>query len=423
MAAMTYTTLTGDKTATDSIKRWVNNSLIDADSVISEAESWLNENLRSRRMLKRATVSISSTESSYDLSTNVTDFLEALKLYRNGYGALAFVSEDEIDNVRAASSASVLTSAGPKYYTVIDSTILLDTQADQAYTLALTYYAAPTPLSGSVATNLYTTDFRVLFKEVCMAFAYLFMKDEPSYQARLASARAMIEKIREADLLEQPETNPLDSSMNWTALVGGRGRVGSIRSWVNADVPSAEIITLAEDWLAQHLRVRKMVKRTTVSLAENDSSVTLSTSISDFLDPIRVELRGYGPLIYYHEDDIDMLQGADEDGTLNAGIPTYFAIVGGTMMFDCKCDDDYTLIVTHYFRPAALSSSSTTNEYTSNYSSLFKAICMAFAYASPPLNNDEKASNYFMAASQYVEKILQMDDLSRRTQQLPVMVS
>lgn len=203
--AMDFTSLTASKSVAGSIRNWVNSDKVPADEVLSDAENWLEQTMRTAPMVRRYEFTLAVDASEVDLSSAASDFLDPM-MFWNSYDSseVTNIPEFEIDRVRSFNSSGVLERSAPIYYAPIGRTrLLLDARSDRAYPMVLTYYGRPVPLAADNLTNLYTTNYRVLLRQVCMSMAYLFLKDEGRADALLRLSSALIEQINEADDLAQ----------------------------------------------------------------------------------------------------------------------------------------------------------------------------------------------------------------------------
>lgn len=201
MTDMTWTVLTSDKDTAGSIKRWVNDNTIDPEEIIAEAESWLCQRMRVRRMQVRMDdLALLTGESSINLAIDVPDFLDPVNLWLTGDSRpLSYQHEDKLEAFRQVDSAGVLGIAAPTIYTIIGETLYFDAASDADYLMIFVYYGQPIVLSASNQTNIFTTKYRPMFKKVLMGQAYLFMKDEQRGGAMLASAGEDIQQINVFD--------------------------------------------------------------------------------------------------------------------------------------------------------------------------------------------------------------------------------
>lgn len=115
------------------------------------AETRLRRELRIRQMLSVSTLTATAGSASLTIPA---DFLEARDFVVNGNPVqpLNYVSPALYSRNTGGD-----TSGKPNAYTVLASTFKLAPAPDSAYTLSLTYYAAPDYLSDSNTSNLFLT--------------------------------------------------------------------------------------------------------------------------------------------------------------------------------------------------------------------------------------------------------------------------
>lgn len=199
MSVMNWDTLTADKDTDGSIRRWLNTSTLDPTETIADAENWLSQRLRVRRMWRRDIVPLVEGASEIDLRTDVPLFLDPISVRVQGSGRLVYVPEDTIDDWRGETRDGELSAAEPCAFTIIGTDMLFDTEADTDYALIVTYYQRPPSLSEAIQTNLYTEHFRVLFKAVMMGIGYTFLKDETRASPYFESAEIHVLKAMQTD--------------------------------------------------------------------------------------------------------------------------------------------------------------------------------------------------------------------------------
>lgn len=210
--------------------------------------------------------------------------------------------------------------------------------------------------------------------------------------------------------------------MNFTTLTSTKSTTGSIPYWLNFDnIDATGVLRDAENWINQHLRVRRMQARATLTLSDGENSIDLSSDVPSFLDPIRLYAQGYGEICLTHEGELDYLRATDTDGDLAEDLPTYWVLIGETIYFDTEADQDYTLFLTYYSKPTALSASNETNLYTDTYPALLRAVCMGFGYLEA--KDENRAGALFDSARRYMAQIAVNDDLARRSAVYNVEVS
>lgn len=113
------------------------------------AEYRLRREIRIRQMLKSATTATTAGDKTIELPT---DFLEARDIFvvGNPSQSLSYVSPSAL----TANSRSTQ-SGKPNQYTVLASEFQLSPIPDSNYTVEMLYYAAPTLLSDSNASNVF----------------------------------------------------------------------------------------------------------------------------------------------------------------------------------------------------------------------------------------------------------------------------
>lgn len=170
-------------------------------------------------------------------------------------------------------------------------------------------------------------------------------------------------------------------AFDYTTLIAAKSTPGSIKAWGgHASLESDRILTEAQAYIYQRLRVREMRKTVLVSLTSGDSYKALSAiSTAGFLDPIGFRLDGDSEdLPYVHETGLQRLR--DSDGALSTGWPSRWAILDEQMQFDVAVDQNITGRMVFYETPTVLSGENTTNFLTSRFPTLLRRACLMFAW-------------------------------------------
>ena len=197
--AITYTTLVGAKTTDGSIRQWVNDSTIPAESILTEAEAWIYERLRVREMIAVASPFTFAVDTAS--AALPSDFLDPIQLLPFGWGGaeLLYVHERLLNASR--DDDGNLFSGTPSRWTIIGTDAHVDCLCDSDFSGALMYYACPAALSADNATNFLTLRYPTLLRTVCTAFAFSFKKDDARKQIELALAeKALGDAMRTNDL-------------------------------------------------------------------------------------------------------------------------------------------------------------------------------------------------------------------------------
>lgn len=167
--------------------------------------------------------------------------------------------------------------------------------------------------------------------------------------------------------------------MDYDTLVAAKTTEGSIKDWINYDrIPSTQILTEAEAFIYQRIRVAEMLTiDTAVSIAADATYITKPTgwqatklfSIPGYISEVRLvdANRFYRDL------------ALDSDAAYPSGIPTRMAYFNGKINFNTKADQAYTAHHLYYKTPDALSTGNATNFITDDYPTLLRQTCMMFA--------------------------------------------
>jgi hypothetical protein len=182
--AYTYTSLIAAKSTTGSIKSWVNYDSIPSTDILTEAQAWIYETLRTREMMVSANLDLDDGASVEALPD---DFLDPIALTLDGDAEpLPYVHEMLFNRTRDEDGA--LPEGRPSRWTIINEQITFDAQLDEAITARFWYYEIPTALSAANETNFLTSRFPTLLRRACMAFAYEFLKRPDEFQTEMVLA-------------------------------------------------------------------------------------------------------------------------------------------------------------------------------------------------------------------------------------------
>jgi hypothetical protein len=136
---------------------------------ITLAELRLQRELRTRQMLKSATATMTNADAKVALPT---DFLEIRDLHVQGNPRfpVTYMSPSAFTRDAAADE-----SGKPMYYTILASEFQFAPIPDTAYVLEILYYAKPTVLSDSTASNVFLANYpdALLYASLLEAEPYL----------------------------------------------------------------------------------------------------------------------------------------------------------------------------------------------------------------------------------------------------------
>lgn len=204
--------------------------------------------------------------------------------------------------------------------------------------------------------------------------------------------------------------------MDYATLVGSKGLEGSIRNWVNrGDVPATTVLTEAEAWIYEHLRVREMQRLDTAfTFSAGSSTANLPEG---FQAPIEFRPYGWGsPLPYYHEQALDAL--TDEDGEMfEAPTPSQWTIIGEEAHLNVKVEDDFKGRLLYHGTPDPLSSANPSNFLTRRYPRLLRVVCCAFAFEH--MKDRQAANDKLVEARGLIFEANQTNENYRQSQYVP----
>lgn len=204
-------------------------------------------------------------------------------------------------------------------------------------------------------------------------------------------------------------------AMTYSTLVAAKTTSGSLANFVNrSDLPTDIILTEAQSWIYQRMRVREMETRGTLSFATSGQTVSLP---SGFLDPISFVPYGYSdPLPYVEQSQLG--DARDDDGNLFESTPSRWTIIGTTAYVDVQPLETFAGILNYFKQPDALAASTNeTNFLTTRYPSLLRFTCMAVAYQH--MKDSVRTQEYSAYAENALQEAMRTNEMYRRGQHVP----
>ncbi|KQZ49710.1 hypothetical protein ASD54_12285 [Rhizobium sp. Root149] len=194
--AMSYTTLTGDKTVAGSIKSWVNYTRLDVDTILEEAQTTIYQTLRVREMKATQTLSVTS---GVDFIAHPADLMAPVKL-RNVTDdtELKALIWDELEERRTWTNGT-LDTGDPCFFSISDEAFQFDCKTSSAFTLRLAYYKTPELLSGTNETNFLTIRYPQLLRAACLAHAAMQYHDDSAYGLHMQRLSALVLGVNTQD--------------------------------------------------------------------------------------------------------------------------------------------------------------------------------------------------------------------------------
>lgn len=200
-------------------------------------------------------------------------------------------------------------------------------------------------------------------------------------------------------------------TINYTTLTAAKTTSGSIANWVNrSDAPVTNILTEAQAWIYERLRVREMLSSGTLAFSSDSASASLP---SDFLDPVQVKVYNQTAELPY-VDPAALAQDLDSGGSVRAGTPARYTILGTNAILDVKVSSSTSMALLYYATPTALGTSNETNFLTTRYPTALRLACLAFAYQH--LKDSERATANFALAEAAIKAANDSAENARRGQ-------
>lgn len=196
---MTYTTLSGAKTAPGSIMRWVNYSQLDIATIIEEAQALIFQTLRVRQM---RTVFPDIAVVAGDSETPLPDgFLDPLALTdKTNNVKFSLYPEENIEGWRFYDGGALVRTI-PTRYGIYDEKLQFECAYESAATLKLVGYKAPAFISQANDSNFLVARYPHLMRVACLAQAYDFMSNKSKRDDNLSMLVSLIERTNaESDL-------------------------------------------------------------------------------------------------------------------------------------------------------------------------------------------------------------------------------
>ena len=205
---MSYTSYTDLKT---SVANYLGRS--DLTSIIPDfisfAEIRMAREIRTRQMLSSATSAFTAVDAKVALPS---DFLQIRDLYVQGNPRfpVSYLSPSAFTrNARADESGK------PVFYTTLAAEFMFAPIPDSAYTLEILYYAKPTVLSGSNASNVFLANYADALLYASLLEAEPYLMNDPRIQTWGDLYGRAIKNIVESDEESEYSGIPLQMTVTY----------------------------------------------------------------------------------------------------------------------------------------------------------------------------------------------------------------
>jgi hypothetical protein len=174
------------------------------------------------------------------------------------------------------------------------------------------------------------------------------------------------------------------------------------RSDLTSQIPN--FIEFAEIRLSRELRIREMVKTSTISCVSGTNTISFP---ADFLAVRDVHVMGNPrtPLSYNSPSMFSIATRADE-----SGLPRFYTLYNKTAELAPIPDSNYQVKLTYYFKPAQLSDSNQTNEFIEVCPDAL--LYASLAEAEPYLMNDTRVQLWASLYDRAVQNLNISDEMS-----------
>lgn len=199
--------------------------------------------------------------------------------------------------------------------------------------------------------------------------------------------------------------------MNYHQLTADKSTEGSIRNFVNQNVPVAILIRQAESFLYRRLRVRDQLTTVSGTIAANASSVALPT---DYLAAKQVKLIGAQNSVLTRKLP-EVLQAGitySSGTTRTTGVPTQYYTDGTSIHFNIVANAIYNYEMIYFNEPAPLTSTNAENFLTKRYPRMLLAATCAFA--NEYLKDDAEKAYWTQIALAEIDQAMRESDFERQ---------
>jgi len=169
------------------------------------------------------------------------------------------------------------------------------------------------------------------------------------------------------------------------------------RTDLNGIIPT--FVQLAQERITRDLRTREMLKLSTT--IATDSTVELPI---DFLEMREIHFQGNPPITLEYQSPDKFFRN---HVTTTSGLPYYFTIIGYEMQFAPVPNNNQTLQMLYYSKPAFISPTVSSNLYLANYSDAL--LYATLAEAEPYLMNDARLQVWASMYERAIANIMNND--------------
>lgn len=199
--------------------------------------------------------------------------------------------------------------------------------------------------------------------------------------------------------------------MNYHQLTADKSTEGSIRNFVNQNVPVAILIRQAEAFLYRRLRLRDQLTTTSGTISSGASSVALP---NDYLASKQVKLTGANNSVLTRKlpEALHASITYSSGNTRTTGVPTQYYTDGLNINFNLVANAIYNYEMIYFNEPAALTSSNSENFLTKRYPRMLLAATCAFA--NEYLKDDAEKAYWMQIVVAEIDQAMRESDFERQ---------
>jgi len=193
--AMTYSALVNEKGSSGSLKSFVNNSSIDPDTILDDAQPYLNSRLRAREMLSTHVGTATTGQSEIPLPAG---FRAASKFEFTAPTAQIIVPKtvEEMEQARFYSGTTgLLGTAFPAIWAAVGTNAAFPSCLDGTYAYRFVFYKDMPTLGTATETTWLTQKNPRLIRAICASYAYEWLRNSPQQEYWQAIADAEIDSV------------------------------------------------------------------------------------------------------------------------------------------------------------------------------------------------------------------------------------
>ena len=202
----TFTIMTGTKGVEGAIKTDVNHSLVASAIMLTQAQAWIYQRLRVRKMKTVATGTMTASQGVITLPTRYKQGIDFKITPTGATLAASNLKRKDLEWVEdrwTYDGTGVRTNGRPRFWATSETDIVFEQLTDQAYEYRFRHFQSLPALSTDTETNFLTEDHPGLLHAANMFRSFAFLRNIPQRDYWHQVALAEINDANVADDLER----------------------------------------------------------------------------------------------------------------------------------------------------------------------------------------------------------------------------